>query len=83
MGGWFHFTDSPTLRCLQSYSTGVSRLWIGLIQDTMNGPYLWVDGSPVTFTNWMGGGQPDNNNGQELCANLAADTGMLDIQYSY
>ena len=61
--------------CLQTSKSGISSLWIGLFQDTMNGPYLWVDGSPLVFTNWMGGGQPDNNFGQELCANLAANLG--------
>lgn len=61
---------------MQSYLSGVDRLWIGLIQDTMNGPYLWIDETPLTFVNWMGGGQPDNNNGHEMCVNLAANTGM-------
>ena len=61
----------------QSYTSGTARLWIGLVQDTMYGPYLWVDGTTLTFTNWMGGGQPDNNHGQELCANLAANSGNV------
>lgn len=44
---------------------GVERsLWIGLFRTTPGGPFVWSDGSPVGFQNWLPG-QPDNALGGE------------------
>ncbi|CAK8680718.1 unnamed protein product [Clavelina lepadiformis] len=66
--------------------TGVTNLWIGLVQDTMNGPFLWVDGSPVVFENWQAGGQPNDNFGQELCVEAAASNARsttIDLRHGW
>ena len=42
---------------------GVDRsLWIGFSDSVIKGTFLWVDGTPVTYTNWLPGdpdGGPD------------------------
>jgi hypothetical protein len=46
-----------------SFSTNgcISRnLWIGLRETAIEGVYAWVDGSPLTYTNWASG-EPNNN----------------------
>ena len=45
-----------------------------MVQDGMNGPYVWIDGNPIVFENWQGG-QPNNNNGHELCVALTSANG--------
>ncbi|XP_078493515.1 uncharacterized protein LOC100176392 isoform X1 [Ciona intestinalis] len=55
--------------------TGINALWIGMVQDGMNGPYIWIDGTPLTFENWIGG-QPNDNNGKELCVLMYTYAGL-------
>uniref|UniRef100_H2XKA0 C-type lectin domain-containing protein n=1 Tax=Ciona intestinalis TaxID=7719 RepID=H2XKA0_CIOIN len=53
----------------------INALWIGMVQDGMNGPYVWIDGTPLTFENWIGG-QPNDNNGKELCVLMYTYAGL-------
>jgi hypothetical protein len=39
-------------------------LWIGLRRSYPGGPWVWVTGMPVNYSNWERG-QPDNNGGNE------------------
>lgn len=48
-----------------AYGSVPSRmLWIGLRRERQGGPFAWVTGAPVTFTNWSRG-EPDNCGGNE------------------
>jgi hypothetical protein len=44
-------------------------LWIGLHRKTPGGPFFWVDGSPVNYTNWWEG-EPNNADGVETCVEM-------------
>ncbi len=49
---------------------GVSRnLWIGLQETAKEGVYVWVDGSPLNYTNWLPG-EPNNTLGIEKYAHM-------------
>ncbi|MCX6878255.1 MAG: C-type lectin domain-containing protein, partial [Verrucomicrobia bacterium] len=39
-------------------------LWIGLRRLVSGGPFLWVDGTPLGYTNWLPG-EPNNDGGLE------------------
>ncbi|XP_023136670.3 macrophage mannose receptor 1 [Amphiprion ocellaris] len=48
----------------------VSSAWIGMFMfGIANGQYMWVDGSPITFTQWNPG-EPNNANGEEQCVQM-------------
>ena len=50
---------------------GVNHIWIGLnrLNREIEGPWVWQDGSPDTFTNWA----PNRPEGNGDCAGKAAD----------
>ena len=50
---------------------GSNRPWIGLNDVQSHGNYVWIDGSPVTYQNWLSG-QPDLPD-TELWVKLNAD----------
>jgi hypothetical protein len=52
--------------------TALGNSWIGLYQDVNDpnysepaGGWLWVDGTPNTYTNWYAPGEPNNGGGTE------------------
>jgi hypothetical protein len=52
-------------------SSNPRKFWIGFTN--LNRPnYQWIDNSPITWTNWIGG-QPDNFNNIENCAEMRND----------
>ena len=54
-------------------------VWIGGTDQANEGQWKWVDGSPLTYTNWSRvGNQPNNKNGVEhyLMIMIALDTGQ-------
>ena len=48
--------------------------FIGLSDESVEGQWVWSDGSEYNYSNWGGGG-PDNNNGNEDCAVINAGGG--------
>ncbi|MEI8043177.1 MAG: C-type lectin domain-containing protein [Verrucomicrobiota bacterium] len=46
-------------------------LWLGLRRLTPGGPFIWVDGSPVTYNHWLPG-EPSNDGGNENYALIYA-----------
>ena len=46
----------------------VNRGWINFNDQASEGSWVWSDGSPVTYTNWLSG-QPDNS-GNEDCGQI-------------
>lgn len=71
------YSHFASLKLWQAHKLGVSDIWIGLVQDGMDGPFVWVDEStPLTFENFMGG-QPNNNNGHELCVEMLSASGRI------
>ena len=49
-----------------------TRTWIGLTDFLDEGQFSWVDGSKVTFTNWMNG-EPNNKNNNQHCTLIRRD----------
>ncbi|KAF4077177.1 hypothetical protein AMELA_G00205040 [Ameiurus melas] len=48
----------------------VAAAWIGLrMFGVVEGEYLWVDGSPVTYVHWAPG-EPNNADGEEQCVQM-------------
>jgi hypothetical protein len=44
-------------------------VWLGFNDLAVEGTFVWVNGDPVTYTNWDGG-EPNNSNGVEDCAQM-------------
>jgi hypothetical protein len=49
-------------------------LWIGLHRIEPGGKFIWVDGTPLDYTNWAGG-EPNNVGERENCAQMRWDPG--------
>ena len=51
--------------------TGGSMAWIGSFRvgplEKRNDQWTWIDGSPITFSNWASENQPSNGGGDEFC----------------
>ncbi len=43
---------------------GAASVWLGATDEKTEGVWVWSDGTPVTFTAWLGAG-PDNAGGAE------------------
>ncbi|MEZ4801040.1 MAG: HYR domain-containing protein, partial [Flavobacteriales bacterium] len=43
---------------------GGSSYWIGLTDSAVEGTFEWMNGQPITYTNWNGG-EPNNSGGNE------------------
>jgi hypothetical protein len=46
-------------------------LWIGLHRTKLSGPFAWVTGAPLTYTNWNQG-EPNNVGGAENCVHMSS-----------
>ena len=55
---WVYDTFDPLLTDPSSF------LWMGLNDVVTEGTFVWSNGEPVTYTNWISG-QPDNARGNE------------------
>lgn len=48
-------------------------LWIGLRRQNPGGPFVWLDGSKLDYSDWNSG-QPDNGGGVEDCVYMWTDS---------
>jgi hypothetical protein len=48
--------------------------WIGLNDMATEGAFVWINGEPVTYTNWNGG-EPNNSSGNEDCGEMSWSNG--------
>ncbi|MES2709339.1 MAG: protein kinase [Verrucomicrobiota bacterium] len=55
--------DAPVNEFLTELSGG-NCAWLGATNEKSKGQWNWLDGTPVSYSNW-GGGQPDNTRGRE------------------
>ena len=58
----------------------ITRFWIGLSQLSTTSGFVWSDGTPVNFVNWAGG-EPNNANGGENCAEMLASNSRKFIYF--
>ncbi|XP_070560954.1 C-type lectin domain family 19 member A-like [Ptychodera flava] len=49
---------------------GDNRFWIGLNDRDFEGNFVWIDGTPVTYTNWHDGEPNDSGIGGEDCVEV-------------
>lgn len=52
---------------LNSSLANRSHFWLGATDQVTEGTYLWVDGTPFSFTNWWGG-EPNNSGNEDYVA---------------
>ena len=56
-------------------------LWIGLRRDWTGGPFEWVTGAPLTYTNWSPG-EPDNCGGDESFVHMWSSSNKFPGQWN-
>jgi len=56
--------DEVTWVFVRALYPGTVRVWFGATDEKTEGLWVWIDGSPVTFTAWSPQ-QPDNTRGNE------------------
>ncbi|XP_070539201.1 perlucin-like protein [Ptychodera flava] len=54
---------------LKAFTRHQRHIWIGVTDVEVEGVWVWVDGSPLTYSNWMPG-EPNNAGKREHCAHL-------------
>lgn len=62
----------------RSHASGISGAdwWIGLSDATSEGAFAWLDGSPVTYTNWEPGEPNDHGSGEDCGEMKVSDNGI-------
>jgi hypothetical protein len=66
--------DEATGTFLRELSEGLE-LWLGATDEKVEGLWMWVDGTKMTYKNWSGEG-PDNSHGREHFLTLSNDKGL-------
>ncbi|XP_034984492.2 C-type lectin lectoxin-Thr1-like [Zootoca vivipara] len=61
---------------IMKYHKDGTSVWIGLHDPLKNRQWRWTDWSSNRYKNWNAG-EPNNNNNNENCVELWADTGYL------
>ena len=61
---------------------GRSNRWIGLSDTASEDHFVWVDGSPLTYTNWVEGEPNDWGTGEDCAAIYGSDAGDLAGQWN-
>ncbi len=64
---WVFNTFSPL------FSDQKNGAWIGMWDGQQEGSFVWVNGEPVAYTNWMTG-EPNNLNAWEDCVHMTGPT---------
>lgn len=63
-------------------SFGVDRVWLGLSDIAVEDTFVWVDGSPLGYEEWMIGDPNDGESGEPGSADCTAMIGPLDPPYT-
>ena len=58
--------NTNVLTASSSAGFGSSNFWVGGSDFATEGTFVWSDGTPFSYTNWLAG-EPNNNNGGEHC----------------
>ena len=70
-------TNSLIQSILKSLIDGKHYWWIGATDAHSEGNFVWLSGTPWSYTNWNGG-EP-NNSGDEDCVHLREDGKWNDL----
>ena len=54
--------------------SNVTEAWIGLHDRSTEGRYVWVDGSPIPFSEWLPG-EPDGNEAENCIVQAKGEFG--------
>ena len=61
--------ENKFVRDLVKKHSNTRTFWIGFSDQGSEGRWWWVNGQPITYTNWAGG-EPNNSHGNENCAEV-------------
>jgi len=74
--------DAETWACVRKL---VSRreCWLGGTDEKQEGTWKWVDGTPLSYTNWLDGEPNNSNNAEHYLSTSIQEDGWLDVAKGY
>ncbi len=81
LGGYLAVVNDAGENAYLSNLLTIQSAYIGLSDDVLEGSFQWVNGDPITYSNWYAG-QPNNYNNEQDYVEMLND-GTWNDQYNY